>query len=299
MMKQLIDRAETGRLPAQAVRLGIRARIARRVAVLNEGTIEEFSQRQRALIAERADGPITTHTAEANEQHYEVRTEYFRAVLGPRLKYSSAYWPDGVESLADAEEAMLALTCERAQLADGQRILELGCGWGSLTLWMAERYPCAEIVAVSNSATQRDHIVAEAQQRYLNNVTVHTADVADFEPDGRFDRVVSVEMFEHVNNHRALMERICPQIDTAPLLRIEQRLAAGVPLEVEHVDASLRMLMAVENNLIKHSVEEVKEAVMIEQILIEMAEMIEMNEMRKAHSPINAALAKPTSVMKC
>ncbi|MGL4297719.1 MAG: SAM-dependent methyltransferase, partial [Candidatus Neomicrothrix subdominans] len=208
MMKQLIDRAETGRLPAQAVRLGIRARIARRVAVLNEGTIEEFSQRQRALIAERADGPITTHTAEANEQHYEVPTEYFRAVLGPRLKYSSAYWPDGVESLADAEEAMLALTCERAQLADGQRILELGCGWGSLTLWMAERYPCAEIVAVSNSATQRDHIVAEAQQRYLNNVTVHTADVADFEPDGRFYRVVSVEMFEHVNNHRALMERI-------------------------------------------------------------------------------------------
>ena len=109
MMKQLIDRAETGRLPAQAVRLGIRARIARRVAVLNEGTIEEFSQRQRALIAERADGPITTHTAEANEQHYEVPTRFYQLVLGKHLKYSSGYWPGESTTFDESEAAMLKL----------------------------------------------------------------------------------------------------------------------------------------------------------------------------------------------
>lgn len=209
----LVERAETGRLSKRAVRLGIRARIARRVSLLNAGTIEEFSERQRALMAQRASGPITTHTDEANEQHYEVPTAYFRTVLGPRLKYSSAYWPKGTDTLAEAEDAMLTLTCDRARLADGQRVLELGCGWGSLTLWMAERYPNSEIVAVSNSATQREHITTKAERLGLRNVTVHTADVADFEPvesggDGSFDRVVSVEMFEHVANHRALMAMV-------------------------------------------------------------------------------------------
>jgi cyclopropane-fatty-acyl-phospholipid synthase len=214
MMNTLIERAETGRLPKRAVRLGIRARIARRVSQLNSGTVEDFSQRQRVLMAERASGPITTHTAEANEQHYEVPTEYFQAVLGPRLKYSSAYWPAGTTTLSQAEEAMLGLTCDRARLADGQRVLELGCGWGSLTLWMAERYPGSEIVAVSNSATQREHITAEAGRRGLKNVVVFTADVADFEPEGHFDRVVSVEMFEHVNNHRALMAKVAGWLKT-------------------------------------------------------------------------------------
>ncbi len=141
-------------------------------------------------------------------QHYEVPAELFVRVLGPRLKYSSAYWPSGVATLAAAEEAMLALTCERARLTDGQRILELGCGWGSLSLWMAERYPHATIVAVSNSASQKRFIDAAAAGRGLRNLTVATADMNELAPAGVFDRVVSVEMFEHMRNYELLLQRI-------------------------------------------------------------------------------------------
>ena len=133
-------------------------------------------------------------------QHYDVPADFFGRVLGPHRKYSSGYWPEGVRTLQEAEAAALTLTCERAGLADGQDILELGCGWGSLTLWIAKHYPEAWVTALSNSHSQRAHIEAEARRRGLENVRVLTGDINDFDTPDRFDRVVSVEMFEHLRN---------------------------------------------------------------------------------------------------
>lgn len=150
---------------------------------------------------------IAEHTQAANDQHYEVPAEFFRLVLGKRRKYSSCRFPTGRESLNEAEEIALAETCEHAGLVDGMDILELGCGWGSLSLWMAERYPNARITAVSNSHGQREAIWAVAEERGLQNLTVVTADANVFEPAGRFDRIVSVEMFEHMANWAGLLGR--------------------------------------------------------------------------------------------
>ncbi|MBE7217798.1 MAG: class I SAM-dependent methyltransferase [Caulobacteraceae bacterium] len=161
-----------------------------------------------AFAAEMARRPIAEHAEAANEQHYEVPTAFFQHVLGPRMKYSCCRYPTGREALAQAEEIALAETCAHADLRDGQRILELGCGWGSLSLWMAERYPDAEITSVSNSATQRAFIEAAAQAKGLANLRVVTADMNAFAPDRPgFDRIVSVEMFEHMANWRALLTR--------------------------------------------------------------------------------------------
>ena len=157
---------------------------------------------------EMADHPIAVHTDAANAQHYEVPAAFFEQVLGPKRKYSCCYYADAADSLATAEDAALALTAEHAGLADGQEILELGCGWGSLSLWMAEAYPQARIVSVSNSASQRAFIEARARERGFGNLRVITADMNDFAIEERFDRVVSVEMFEHMANWRALLGRV-------------------------------------------------------------------------------------------
>ncbi|MCT8997240.1 SAM-dependent methyltransferase [Chelativorans intermedius] len=154
------------------------------------------------------DHPIAEHPEAANAQHYALPPAFFRAFLGPRMKYSCCLYPGGGESLAEAEVCALEETVLHADLHDGQRILELGCGWGSLTLFMAERFPSAQIVAVSNAASQGEHIRAEARRLGLNNVTVLTADMNAFQPRQTFDRVVSVEMFEHMANWRALLERV-------------------------------------------------------------------------------------------
>jgi cyclopropane-fatty-acyl-phospholipid synthase len=199
---------DSGRLPDTVLRATIRGLL--RTRRLSDGPGPE------ELAAQLFAGPVTVAVDAANTQHYEVPAAFFSLILGPRLKYSSAWWPEGVSTLEQAEDAMLELTCRRAGLADGQDILELGCGWGSLTLWMAERYPAARIVAVSNSTTQRDHILARASERGLTNLTVLTGDVGelgisshvDIVAAERFDRVVSVEMFEHVRNHRELGRRI-------------------------------------------------------------------------------------------
>jgi len=159
--------------------------------------------------------PIALAASEANSQHYEVPPAFFEQVLGPQLKYSGAYWPTGVDSLAEAERAMLALTIARADLSDGQRILELGCGWGSLTLAMARRFPNARILAVSNSSAQREHILGRARDEGLTGIEVRTVDMNDFEAPGRFDRVVSVEMFEHMRNWPALLGRVHAWLDPA------------------------------------------------------------------------------------
>ncbi|MDZ7677921.1 MAG: cyclopropane-fatty-acyl-phospholipid synthase family protein [Acidimicrobiales bacterium] len=197
-----------GLVPDPLLRRIITARVAAKVRHETRGSVDERSERLRSFIEARTKGPVTRHVDDANRQHYEVPTSFFEQVLGPRLKYSAAIWPAGVDDLADAEEATLALTAARARLSDRQRVLELGCGWGSLSLWMAERYPGSDIVAVSNSATQRAHIEARAADAGVDNLTVVTADIADFEPEGTFDRVVSVEMLEHVNNHGELLVRI-------------------------------------------------------------------------------------------
>ena len=163
---------------------------------------------EAAFAQDMAQRPIAEHAAAANDQHYELPAAFFEKVLGPQLKYSSCLYGRGVEDLAAAEENALSETAEHAGLADGQEILELGCGWGSLTLWMARALPNARITAVSNSASQGEFIRGRASALGLTNVTVVTADMNDFEAPGRFDRVVSVEMFEHMANWRALLTRV-------------------------------------------------------------------------------------------
>ena len=162
----------------------------------------------RAFAQDMVRYPIAQFTDAANEQHYELPPEFFALALGPHRKYSSCLFLNEHSTLAEAESAALAATAEHAALADGQHILELGCGWGSLTLWMASHYPNARITAVSNSASQRTFIEGAARARGLGNVTVITADMNAFSPEGRFDRVVSVEMFEHMANWRALLSRV-------------------------------------------------------------------------------------------
>ncbi len=191
------------------LRAAIRQLLRRRLVGEDPGTAAGRAAQKAARLEAWSHAPVALSTDEANEQHYEVPTELFELMLGPHLKYSSAYWPAGVSSLAQAEEAMLRLTCERADLRDGQDVLELGCGWGSLTLWMAARYPNSSITAISNSATQRALIEKRAMERGLDNVEVLTRDVNDFATaPASVDRVVSVEMFEHVRNHAELLRRI-------------------------------------------------------------------------------------------
>jgi len=152
--------------------------------------------------------------AKPNEQHYEEPAELFELVLGPRLKYSSCLWETRDSTLAGAEEAMLALTCDRARIEDGMAILDLGCGWGSFSLYAAERFPSARITAVSNSRTQRAWI----EERAPENLTVLTADVNDLALEGRFDRVVSIEMFEHMRNYERLLAEIAGLLEPEGLL---------------------------------------------------------------------------------
>lgn len=154
------------------------------------------------------DYPIAINTREANDQHYELPPEFFSLMLGPQRKYSCCYYAGPASTLSEAEERALAETAEHAALADGQRILELGCGWGSLSLWMARKFPNAHIVSVSNSHSQRAFITQRAEIEALRNLTVLAADINEFAPTGQFDRVVSVEMFEHMSNWRELLSRI-------------------------------------------------------------------------------------------
>lgn len=200
--------AEQARLPDWIIRRGIQHLCGRRLrqadrlnCEANQESIEDFLRMMRG-------GPVALVPEKANEQHYEVPPRFFEQVLGPHRKYSCCLWDDGVVDLAAAERRALEVTCARAELFDGADILELGCGWGSLTLWMAEQYPRSRITAVSNSRPQRLEIERLSQHRGLNNVRVITADMNDFSPPDRFDRVVSVEMFEHMRNYEELLRRI-------------------------------------------------------------------------------------------
>lgn len=200
----LIRLAESGWLPDAAIRAGIRRLLRRRL----RDEAAHRDTRRPALLRELRRGPIAPRPHLANAQHYEVPAGFFRIVLGPRLKYSACYWPPEVADLASAERAMLELCAARAGLEDGMRVLDLGCGWGALALWAAGRYPSSRVLAVSNSAAQGRFIDARARELGLDNVATCTADVNDWAPAGRFDRVVSIEMFEHMRNYQALLDRI-------------------------------------------------------------------------------------------
>jgi len=198
---------DEGRIPTSVLRVGIKALILARLAA--SGT-------HRLDVEQLWHGPVTINVDDANRQHYTVPDSFFQTILGPHLKYSAAVWPNTVRNLAQAEHAALTLTCQRADIRDGQNILELGCGWGSLSLFIAATYPNAHITAVSNSVTQRNFIRAQAQARGLTNVHVVTRDIgrltsgtdSDVVADGTFHRIVSVEMMEHARNHRELGRRI-------------------------------------------------------------------------------------------
>ncbi|RYE75602.1 MAG: class I SAM-dependent methyltransferase [Hyphomicrobiales bacterium] len=203
IMQRLSNWGEALPVPDAISRMVIASLVGRteRTLTTQPGNAASFAQ-------EMMDRPIALHADAANAQHYEVPAAFFEQVLGPRRKYSCCYYADPIDSLATAEEAALSLTAEHAGLADGQEILELGCGWGSLSLWMAEAYPQARIVSVSNSASQRAFIEERARERGFGNLRVITADMNDFAIEERFDRVVSVEMFEHMANWRALLARV-------------------------------------------------------------------------------------------
>jgi len=201
--------AESGHLPDALLRAGIRRLCARRLRDELAGDADIVWERQRERLQSLRGSAIALETDAANRQHYELPPAFFRLCLGRHLKYSSAYWDDATPNLDAAEERMLSLYGERGGLADGQRILELGCGWGSLTLWMAARYPHARITAVSNSRPQREYILARCRERGLDNVEILTCDVNRLQlQEGAYDRVVSIEMFEHMRNYAQLLDRI-------------------------------------------------------------------------------------------
>ena len=198
-----INVVERAPLPDVVTRAGVDflvSRARRRLAKADPATEAMFAR-------DMPRHPIAEHTEDANAQHYEVPAEFFAIVLGPNRKYSCCLYDETTRSLADAEAKALAETMEHADLRDGQRILELGCGWGSLSLAMAARFPNARITAVSNSHGQRKSIEARAAARGLTNLRIITADMNTFDIGEAFDRIVSVEMFEHMSNWRALFER--------------------------------------------------------------------------------------------
>jgi len=204
-MINLVDLAERGWIPDPWLRFGMRRLLVKRLA---QDQVNATAAGKAAFVESMRASDLAVGTTDANHQHYEVPTAVFQRMLGPHLKYSCALFEQENASLAEAEAAMLKLTCERAELGPNQKILELGCGWGSLTLFMAEAYPESNITAVSNAHSQRLFIEAEAQARGLTNITVLTQDMNDFEPDSQFNRVVSIEMFEHMRNYQRLFDKV-------------------------------------------------------------------------------------------
>ena len=208
MIKVLINFAEKGFLPDLLIRLGIKRLCGQRLSEANTLGFEALENSHQQWIDLLTESPVAIVPEKANEQHYEVPPKFFELVLGANLKYSSGYWSKEVFSLDESELEMLKITCERAGLVDGQDILELGCGWGSLTCFMAQKFPNSKITAVSNSKDQRNFIQQKNDKLNLQNIKVFTADMNDFSTDEKFDRVISIEMFEHMRNYDELLKRI-------------------------------------------------------------------------------------------
>ena len=208
MISKLIELAEKGIIPDYFIRQGIVRNCENRLNNENVSNTEKVSSKKQIWIEQMKESPIALVPEKANEQHYEVPPAFFENVLGKHLKYSSGYWPDGVNSLDESEESMLELSFERAQLADGDSILELGCGWGSLTCYMALKLPNSKITSVSNSKDQKEYIINRCKNQGLDNIEVITADMNDFGTENKYDRVVSIEMFEHMRNYKKLLSKI-------------------------------------------------------------------------------------------
>jgi cyclopropane-fatty-acyl-phospholipid synthase len=204
VVSRIIGSAERVPLPDVIIRAAIQRLCSRTATRLASGSAESDAW----FADEMAARAIAEHTEEANSQHYEVPAAFFARVLGPNRKYSSCFYKEAKSTLQEAEEEALRQTVDHAGLADGQSILELGCGWGSLSLWMARQFPDSPVTAVSNSRTQREYIEAAAAARGLKNLRVITADMNVFDPERQFDRIVSVEMFEHMMNWRQLLTRV-------------------------------------------------------------------------------------------
>ena len=205
-MDKVISLIERGWVPDYLIRTGIRQLLRKRLS----DEMNNFNKKDHfnSFVGTLCSRPIAVDTSKANDQHYELPPSFFNLILGKYNKYSSCYWGDGATSLDEAEASSLKITCERAELSDDMDILELGCGWGSLSLWIAEKYPNSRITSISNSNQQREFINRAAKLKNLNNLTVVTCDMNSFNAETKFDRVVSVEMFEHMQNYERLMENI-------------------------------------------------------------------------------------------
>lgn len=199
---------EKNKIPDALLRAGIRRLNKLRLKMEKKENCEAQQEHFMRLVEYLKSSPVAVDTDKANEQHYEVPAEFYDLALGKHKKYSSCYYPTGKETLDQAEEIMLNMTTERAQLKDGLKILELGCGWGSLTMYMAAKYPKSKITAVSNSASQKKYIDSQCKERGLKNVKIITADMNKFKTTEKFDRIVSVEMFEHMRNYASLFKKI-------------------------------------------------------------------------------------------
>ena len=203
-----VDWTETGLVPDSVIRAGIRRLLERKLKEIHADDVEKSGIIKNRFVQLMGESPIALVPHLANEQHYEVPAAFFSEVLGANRKYSCCYWPTGVDDLETAEESSLRVTVERAGIEDGMNILDLGCGWGSLSLWIAEHFPRATVTSVSNSQSQHDYIMRAAENRGLDNIAVHVCDMNDFEAPGTYDRIVSVEMFEHMRNYAELFRRI-------------------------------------------------------------------------------------------
>ena len=198
-----------GYLPHPIIRFGIRRQLQQRINTIRSASIAKEYERKMLYIMSLRNQPIAIKTASANEQHYEVGTGVLQASLGPRMKYSCCLYPEGSETLGQAEVAMLETYIQKAGLEDGMRILDLGCGWGSSALYFAEILPNSKVTAFSNSRTQKQHIDEQKQLKGLRNLEVITGDVVDYEFEAEaYDRVVSIELFEHMKNYKMLMAKV-------------------------------------------------------------------------------------------
>ncbi|CAO1614721.1 unnamed protein product [Sympodiomycopsis kandeliae] len=207
---------DRGYIPDFLVRRAIRTLLAQRRSTLSTGKYSLDHENKSKYIESLKTEDIAIETDKANEQHYEVDTDFMLSCLGKRAKYSSCLYPTGKETLDQAEEAMLESYCEKAKLRDGQDVLDLGCGWGSVSLFLAEKYPNSRIKSLSNSKTQKIYIDKTAASRGLKNLQVFTGDVKQYEfTDVKFDRIISIEMFEHMKNYSLLFRKVSSWLKSA------------------------------------------------------------------------------------
>jgi cyclopropane-fatty-acyl-phospholipid synthase len=207
-MENVINLMEQGYVPDSLSRWGIRRLVSQRLRDESNNYLKDEINLKKQFISQMKSGPIAIHTDEANDQHYEVPPQFFDIVLGDHRKYSGCFWKENVTTLSAAESASLSISCDRAQIEDGMSILELGCGWGSLSLWLARNYSNCSITSVSNSSMQRKFIESICKEEEISNLKIISCDMNTFDPGETFDRVMSIEMFEHMRNYQDLMNRI-------------------------------------------------------------------------------------------